>query len=135
MYKPSLYARLFYSVETLKLLEMLYRDSTEIHSWASGYSTTYKICVYNDSDQKAVEITFYTDSWTMCSEFYDSTGKLVDNCVYTKCPSVFYMHVKELFDKLKKRMRARHEQNEKAKLVNALTSVDLSAKRLTVDPS
>ena len=130
MYKPSLYARLFYNVETLKLLEMLYRDSTEISKAKSGgFSYTYTINVYADDGSPSVDIRFYTDSWLMVTEFYG----IEQPDVYSKCPTVFYHHVSELYSKLRKAVDRRIELERKAQLSAALAKVDLSAKRLTVD--
>lgn len=132
MYKPSWYARFFYDAETLKLLEMLYRDSTTIRSWKSGYSTTYEVNVYGDDGQKAVKITFFTDSWRMVIELFGE-GRGVTKTVHSDCPSPFYRHVRSVYEKYTRRQDLLNEKANKAHVEQVLYSVDLSAKRLTVD--
>lgn len=134
MYKPSLYARWFYDLETLKLLEMLYRDSTTIRSWKSGYSTVYEVSVYGDDGQKSVEITFYTDGWRMVIEFFRD-GRGATETLYSECPLPFYRHVKSLYDNWTNHAERQREKANRLKVEKALQSVDLSAKRLTVDKS
>jgi hypothetical protein len=132
MYKPSLFARLFYSVETLKLLELLYRDSTEIREWTGVHSATYNVSVYcDDGSTKAIEFTVNTDKSLMHVEYFNSDGTIRTD--HVNCNSVFYDHVKALRGKWNREWDIKMDKERRAKLVDGLSKVDLSCKRLTVD--
>jgi len=133
MYKPSLFARWFYSVETLKLLELLYRDSTQIRRWSGVYNYTYYVSVFcDDGSTKAIEFVVNADKDLMHVEYFKSDG--TTHTDHVNCNSVFNHHVKALRAKWDKQWDIKMEKERKAKLADGLKNIDLSCtKRLTVD--
>ena len=123
MYKPNLFARLFYDVQTLKLLQLLYLPTSVVtgHGYGNKEPETFFVKVYKEgSDDVVLDMTVWADSKRVDVCFVDGEG------IGMTCPSVVIHHLSDIVRRNRKRSGRRYEEERIAEFLKRLEKSGLT---------